>query len=76
LYQPRPKYPFTPGYEMSGTVDAVGEASSIAEIASLAYADTPDAHPGLSEDQTLSHLLVHERDGHVHQTSNGWVLNE
>ena len=25
LYQPRPKYPFTPGYEMSGIVDAVGE---------------------------------------------------
>ncbi|DAC29880.1 MAG TPA: zinc-binding dehydrogenase [Candidatus Poseidoniaceae archaeon] len=24
LYQPRPKYPFTPGYEMSGTVDAIG----------------------------------------------------
>jgi glyoxylase-like metal-dependent hydrolase (beta-lactamase superfamily II) len=57
-------------------LDAVGEASSITEIASLAYADTPDAHPGLSEDQTLSHLLVHERDGHVHQTPNGWVLNE
>jgi NADPH:quinone reductase-like Zn-dependent oxidoreductase len=25
LYQPRPKYPFTPGYEMSGTVDAIGD---------------------------------------------------
>ena len=24
LYQPRPKYPFTPGYEMSGVVDEVG----------------------------------------------------
>lgn len=57
-------------------LDAVREASSIPEIASLAYADTPDAHPGLSEDQTLSHLLVHERDGLVHQTPNGWALNE
>jgi len=25
FYQPRPDYPFTPGYEVSGTVDAVGE---------------------------------------------------
>ncbi|MDB9834446.1 zinc-binding dehydrogenase [Candidatus Poseidoniaceae archaeon] len=25
LYQPRPEYPFTPGYEMSGTVDAIGD---------------------------------------------------
>jgi NADPH:quinone reductase-like Zn-dependent oxidoreductase len=25
LYKPRPAYPFTPGYEMSGIVDAVGE---------------------------------------------------
>ena len=25
LYQPRPKYPFTPGYELSGVVDAIGE---------------------------------------------------
>jgi NADPH:quinone reductase-like Zn-dependent oxidoreductase len=24
LYQPRPKYPFTPGYEMSGVVDEIG----------------------------------------------------
>lgn len=25
LYNPRPDYPFTPGYEMSGVVDAVGK---------------------------------------------------
>ena len=25
LYNPRPDYPFTPGYEMSGVVDAIGE---------------------------------------------------
>lgn len=25
FYQPRPAYPFTPGYEVSGTVDALGE---------------------------------------------------
>ena len=25
FYNPRPPYPFTPGYEVSGVVDAVGE---------------------------------------------------
>ncbi len=28
LYQPRPPYPFTPGYEASGVVDAVGKGVS------------------------------------------------
>jgi NADPH:quinone reductase-like Zn-dependent oxidoreductase len=28
FYQPRPDYPFTPGYEVSGTVDALGEGVS------------------------------------------------
>ena len=25
FYQPRPPYPFTPGYEVSGVIDAVGD---------------------------------------------------
>ena len=57
-------------------LDAVGQAESIRKIAALAYADTPDAHPGLAEDQTLSHLLIHERDGTVRQSKNGWILIE
>ena len=25
LYQPRPPYPFTPGYELSGVIEAIGD---------------------------------------------------
>ena len=57
-------------------LEAVGKAESIAEIATLAYADTPDAHPGLAEDQTLSHLLTHEQDGAVQKSKHGWTLSE
>ncbi len=44
------------------------------DIATHAYADSPDAHPGLTVDQTLSHLHAHLADGHVAHTSVGWVL--
>ena len=57
-------------------LEAVGKAESIPEIAAFAYADTPDAHPGLAEDQTLSHLLTHEKDGAVKKSKHGWTLNE
>jgi len=33
-------------------------ASTISEISDIAYSDTPDAHPVLAEDQTLSHLKL------------------
>lgn len=42
-------------------------------IAKVAYEDTPDAHPGLAVDQTLSHLLSHEKGGNVRRTDGGWV---
>ena len=42
-------------------------------IAKVAYEDTPDAHPGLAVDQTLSHLLSHEKDGNVKRVDDGWV---
>jgi glyoxylase-like metal-dependent hydrolase (beta-lactamase superfamily II) len=54
-------------------LEAVIGTLSLADISVLAYADTPDAHPGLAEDQTLSHLMVHERNGDVVQTANGWM---
>ncbi|MEJ6562515.1 MAG: MBL fold metallo-hydrolase [Euryarchaeota archaeon] len=54
-------------------LEAVSGTLSLADISVLAYADTPDAHPGLAEDQTLSHLMVHERNGDVVQTANGWM---
>ena len=47
--------------------------SSIEEIAKVAYEDTPDAHPVLAIDQTLSHLLSHEKGGNVRSTDGNWV---
>jgi ribonuclease/clavin/mitogillin len=44
------------------------------DIAKDAYEDSPEAHPGLAVDQTLSHLHAHLADGNVAQTSDGWVL--
>ena len=32
FYQPRPPFPFTPGYEVSGVVDALGENASGVEV--------------------------------------------
>ena len=48
----------------------------VSEIAIEAYANTPDAHPGLAQDQTLAHLLSHERAGRVQQTSQGWIRGD
>ena len=47
--------------------------SKLEEIAKIAYEDTPDAHPGLAVDQTLSHLISHEKDGNVKRVDDGWV---
>ena len=46
---------------------------TVSEISMEAYANTPDAHPGLAQDQTLAHLLSHERAGRVQQTNRGWI---
>ena len=45
-----------------------------AAIAEAAYADTPDAHPGLALDQTLSHLMSHERAGTLVEYSSNWFV--
>ena len=50
----------------------VGGHHALNEIAKSAYADSPDAHPGLAVDQTLSHLLALEREGEVRQVAEGW----
>ena len=47
--------------------------SKLEIIARVAYEDTPDAHPGLAIDQTLSHLLSHEKDGNVRTVDGDWV---
>ena len=56
-------------------LDAVGTGKqTLEEIARDAYADTPSAHPGLARDQTLSHLVAHQRAGLVSEKSNLWSL--
>jgi len=48
--------------------------SSVNEIAKTAYEDTPDAHPGLAIDQTLSHLLAHQEEGNLTQKNGIWTV--
>ncbi|MFL2949812.1 MAG: MBL fold metallo-hydrolase [Candidatus Poseidoniaceae archaeon] len=57
-------------------LEAVKGNTSLPNIAIEAYADTPNAHPGLAEDQTLSHLLVHERDGLVQRKNDEWTFTQ
>ncbi|MEK9696083.1 MAG: MBL fold metallo-hydrolase, partial [Candidatus Poseidoniales archaeon] len=49
--------------------------TSIDLIAEFAYSDTPEAHPELAKDQTLSHLLSLEREGKITQHSQRWAPN-
>lgn len=54
-------------------LDAVNAGlHDVPSIALEAYADTPDAHPGLAEDQTLSHLMGLEREGRVLRHQERW----
>lgn len=54
LYQPRPKYPFTPGYEMSGVVDAVGEDVTNFSIGQRVVAAVPNGGQA-------SHVIVNSK---------------
>lgn len=47
---------------------------SLSDIAKEAYADTPDAHPVLAIDQTLSHLMSHQRAGTIIEHSSNWTV--
>ena len=47
---------------------------TLSEITKAAYSDTPDAHPGLAEDQTLSHLMSFQRAGTLHEESQKWFI--
>lgn len=58
-------------------LDAVREGfSRLQDIAAHAYTDTPDAHPGLAVDQTLSHLLAHQKAGNVKQLKAEWQMED
>ena len=41
-------------------------------IVTLAYAGSPDAHPGLALDQTYAHLLALEKEGIVRSDGARW----
>ena len=61
----------------SNVLNAVANGTSNLEaIAVEAYADTPDAHPGLAIDQTLSHLMALEAEGSVKQSNGTWSVAE
>ena len=50
----------------AAVLEAVNQGiSNVQEIADLAYADTPDAHPMLKLDQTQSHLEALTREGKI-----------
>lgn len=49
----------------------LGGLSNISDIAIKAYEDTPDAHPGLAQDQTLAHLISHQRQGRITSDNSG-----
>ena len=49
---------------------------TLSAIARAAYADTPNAHPGLALDQTLSHLVSHQRSGTLVEHSSKWFVND
>lgn len=54
-------------------LDAVHSGrTSVADIAKEAYADSPDAHPGLAQDQTLAHLLAHAATGDAVERAGAW----
>jgi glyoxylase-like metal-dependent hydrolase (beta-lactamase superfamily II) len=58
-------------------LDAVlAGTSSVEDIARTAYEDTPDAHPSLAIDQTLSHLLAHQEEGNLTQKNGIWAAQE
>ena len=60
------------GARHNKVLQAVKEGScQLSEIAVKAYADTPNAHPGLAKDQTLTHLLSHQRRGKVTRDDSG-----
>ena len=49
--------------------------NDVKSISEFAYSDTPDAHPILKVDQTLSHLESHQRAGKIIKSSKGWEIN-
>ncbi len=58
-------------------LEAVGSGHSRLEaIATQAYADSPEAHPALAIDQTLSHLKALAQSGEVVESNGLWLATE
>jgi endoribonuclease LACTB2 len=55
-------------------LQAVEQFSKIEDIAKFAYEDSPEANPFLAKDQTLSHLLSHQRAGTVLRVEGRWQI--
>jgi len=53
-----------------------GGLTAVEAIAKHAYADSPEAHPGLAVDQTRSHLLAHETSGTLVHQHGEWFVKE
>ena len=49
--------------------------NSLTDIAFEAYSDTPEAHPDLARDQTLSHLKALEKSGEIYRMKKDWYKN-
>ena len=57
----------------SRVLDAVkGGFNDVNSIAKEAYEDTPDAHPALALDQTISHLTALEKSGNISSDNGLW----
>ena len=65
LYSPRPPYPFTPGYEASGTVAALGDG-----VEHLNVGDRVIAVPGTGAH--TSHLVCAPNASSAFQKAWGW----
>ncbi len=55
-------------------LQAVEQFSTIEEISKFAYEDSPEANAFLAKDQTLSHLLSHQRAGNVLRVEGRWQI--
>ena len=58
-------------------LDAINSGiDNLTEISKIAYEDTPNAHIGLSQQQTLAHLLSLERLGKISKINDLWRPNQ
>jgi len=47
--------------------------NKLSEISKIVYEDTPNVHVGLSQQQTIAHLLSLERLGKISKNNDLWI---